>query len=470
MSLEKTKISPAVSTLAQDPDTVHRLNANAYQQNAITTFNGYQYSALYTASQKDPSNIRHVTLARRDLSTGEKGWEYLTFDDYEQKTDDGHNTISMGICAGDGTIHISFDHHCDDLRFRISRVGLASEPADYKWEASLFSGVHNSLPGLSSALFSSITYPRFVAAGPVLLFEARTGKAGAGSDVLFHYSPDSACYVFHGTYLVGVGNNPYVNGLSFSDGKLHVSWTYRDFFAYEGAEEVGNDAHKAQAGPNGPENNFDLNYAYSTDCGLTWCNSAGKRIARFTRATSRGGELLEPINGDPRQGCPEGVLPSADGIVVQKLPKYSGIMNQESQCFGPSTGDFHVLNRDNLSGQEQWRHYMRDAVSGSWSSDAVPEHAPTDTGPRGCIASNATGEALYLLLPGNTDSTLSLLRRRKRKDGPGYGPFTTLWQGQGFDGEPNIDRERLMDGDGVLSVFTRTSGSSRSIVVLDFQI
>jgi hypothetical protein len=35
------------------------------------------------------------------------------FDDYEQRSDDGHNTISVGVCKGDGTVHVAFDHHCD---------------------------------------------------------------------------------------------------------------------------------------------------------------------------------------------------------------------------------------------------------------------------------------------------------------------------------------------------------------------
>lgn len=40
-------------------------------------------------------------------------WEILVLDDYPQTVDDGHNTVQMGICPGDGTIHLSYDHHCD---------------------------------------------------------------------------------------------------------------------------------------------------------------------------------------------------------------------------------------------------------------------------------------------------------------------------------------------------------------------
>lgn len=34
--------------LGQDPDRVHRINANSFQQNAITTVNRWQYAAFYT--------------------------------------------------------------------------------------------------------------------------------------------------------------------------------------------------------------------------------------------------------------------------------------------------------------------------------------------------------------------------------------------------------------------------------------
>lgn len=469
MSIQGARLSPVVSILGDDPDTVNRLNANAFQQNAITTFNGFQYAALYTASPKHPSRVRYVTLARRNLHTKDKSWEYLIFDDYEQTTDDGHNTISIGICTGDGTIHVSFDHHCDDLRFRISNHGAALRPAEVKWETSLFSKVYDSLPGLSSTLFKSISYPRFIAAESDLLFEARTGKAGAGSDILCHYLHTSKEYSFRGTYLVGVNNNPYVNGLTFSSGRLHVSWTYRDFLAYEGAEDVANETHKAQAGPNGPENNFNLNYAFSDDSGMTWWNSVGAIIALSAGAPLREGSPSTTSDQGQGHDYPEGVLPSTEGIVVQQIPKYSGIMNQESQCVGLLTGGFHVLNRDKTSGKEQWRHYMRDGQTGGWSSEAIPRYYPTETGSRGSMASNAR-ETLYLVLPGNSDSTLTLLQRKKEAGGGVYGSFTTLWQGDGFDGEPNVDRERLLDGDGVLSVFTRTSGPKGSVVVLDFEV
>jgi hypothetical protein len=53
-----------------------------------------------------------VNLARRQIfPAGE--WQFLTFKDYKQIADDGHNGINIGVCKGDETIHVAFDHHCD---------------------------------------------------------------------------------------------------------------------------------------------------------------------------------------------------------------------------------------------------------------------------------------------------------------------------------------------------------------------
>jgi hypothetical protein len=92
------------------------LNGNSFQQDAICTLNGWQYAVFYSYSHRHsssapPTDPLYVHLARRKLPDGP--WEVLVFEDYPQTADDGHNTVQMGICPGDGTIHLSYDHHCD---------------------------------------------------------------------------------------------------------------------------------------------------------------------------------------------------------------------------------------------------------------------------------------------------------------------------------------------------------------------
>jgi BNR repeat-containing family member len=48
-----------------------------------------------------------VVLGRRSLPTG--AWSTLELTDYTLAADDAHNTISLGVCPGDGTLHLSFD-------------------------------------------------------------------------------------------------------------------------------------------------------------------------------------------------------------------------------------------------------------------------------------------------------------------------------------------------------------------------
>lgn len=249
-------------------------------------------------------------------------------------------------------------------------------------------------------------------------------------------------YEFLGTHLTGVGNSPYVNGIDYKIGRVHLSWTYRRFIEYEGVYDKSSTAHKTQAGPNGPENNYTLSYMYSDDGGQSWCNSTGQTI-------SEGRDLT--------------VLPTAEGIVVFDLPTQSGILNQEAQA-ADAIGGFHVLNRENLSGKEEWMI----SFLGSWKRTPIFGLQPTEAGARGSICADMESN-LYAILPGNTNSSLTILKALKSQN---HDQFEIVWKGDGFDGEPLIDHMRL-DESSILSVFTRTSkdeNGNRRVVVLDFDL
>jgi hypothetical protein len=102
---------PTITILGRNPS--HRkkiLNGNSFQQNVLITFKGWQYAAWY--SNKVPGiEPLFVCLGRRPFAS--QKWEVLVFDDYQQQVDDPHNSIQIGICHGDGTLHLSYDHHCD---------------------------------------------------------------------------------------------------------------------------------------------------------------------------------------------------------------------------------------------------------------------------------------------------------------------------------------------------------------------
>ncbi|PWY66796.1 hypothetical protein BO94DRAFT_561269 [Aspergillus sclerotioniger CBS 115572] len=433
--------------LGDDPNTTHRLNACAYQQSAITTFDSIQYVAFYTSYEA--SEGRRVTIARHDIKDTSSDWQYLTFEDYEQTTDDGHNTISIGICAGDGTVHVSFDHHCDMLKYRISRPGLANDPSRSSWTATSFSSILDHLPGCDSLV--DVTYPRFIPAGKQIYFECRIGKAGAGSDILYCYYPDTAQFAYLGAYLVGRQCNPYPNGLSYHPptSSLHVTWTNRHFIDYEGANDGASTAHKAQAGPNGPENNEGLYHAYSRDNGVSWYGSDHQPVAILS---SRPGTGLDSQDGRLR---------------AKDIPRNSGIMNQEAQHVD-ANGGVHVLNRENVNGNETWMHYYRSSLSDQWASFALPGLYPTPTGPRGKVIHSEKLDTVFFILPSNTEHELIITRRSM---GDTSQKLHVVWRDIGYTGEPLVDKEAFAQF-GILSIFILKDieEGRRKVVVLQFDL
>ena len=121
---------------------------------------GYQY-ATFWVSDTGNTSIRHLSVGRRSLRNPSSPvprsspWETFTFADYNQTEDDGHDTCvsacdsilyllkhthrpSIGISPGDGTVHLSFDHHDNQLKYRVSRSSAALNPATTAWSAELF--------------------------------------------------------------------------------------------------------------------------------------------------------------------------------------------------------------------------------------------------------------------------------------------------------------------------------------------
>ena len=112
------------------------INGLSFQQDALISHQGYQYVGYYDGK-------RRVCLARRKQS--EESWQVIRFEDYRFTSVDSHNTISVGICPKDGTIHLAFDHHGHPLHYRVSQKRVTSQPEKAKWTASLFGPVVSEL-------------------------------------------------------------------------------------------------------------------------------------------------------------------------------------------------------------------------------------------------------------------------------------------------------------------------------------
>lgn len=381
-------------TLAVDPNG-WRINCCSFQQDAIMTYGSHQYVVLYQPlDDSNPSGPRVTSIGRRNLQCDD--WQFVIFDDYIQTKDDGHNVICMGI-SGDGVIHLAWDMHGDEIHYRQSLSGLANgNGSNSKWTKASFGPVLMRLDcGGEPFDFDEITYPRFqTLEGGDLLLEFRLGRSGLGDCYLYRYSCVSQTWKAVGMYIKGVGNNAYLHGLDYTNRKLHVTWTYRDYV------DDTSGSVTVQAGPNGPENNHDLHYMYSDDEGVTWYNTNNERLQAPVDVTSH--------------------------TLVVEIPKHSGIMNQEGQCVDKN-GIIHVLGRET----GRYFHYYREP-EGSWRREEIGDFDAPLFGARGKIL--ARKNDIYCLLP-LADFEFVVVKRARELP-----VWKVLHAFEGLDGEPLPDR------------------------------
>ena len=319
------------------------INGKSFQQDAVVSHRGYQYVAYY-------DKARHVCMARRKLPDG--AWAIARFLDYDFKSNDAHNTISMGICPADGTIHVAFDHHGHPLHYRVSRQHAADNPEDTPWEPELFGPIVSEV---EQGKPIRITYPRFwQTPDGGLQFCYRRGGSGQGDRMLVDYVPEAGTWANTRQIDSGVGafedalgasnsRCSYPNSYEYGPkGRLHATWVWRE------------DAHGS---------NHDLVYVYSEDGGITWRNNQG-----------------EVLDGPPGVNSP--------GVTVAKIGRAYGLMNTHGQTVD-SQGRVHVVmwhcSDETLAaagsepGEQRWgppaaqryHHYWRD-TEGTWHHTELP--------------------------------------------------------------------------------------------------
>jgi hypothetical protein len=399
------------------------LNGESFQQDGIVSCKGYQYAAFWNTS-------RHVVLARRALPSG--SWSTFEFTDYSLSADDAHNTISLGICPADGTLHLSFDHHSNNLHYRKSVAGLVTNPSTVPWAAASFSAVTSSLVG--STTVTLVTYPRFVTEpdGNKMLFEARIGTSGSGDEYLWEYDAATHAWTSLGMYISGTADsiNAYPHGLSYSKGgsRLHLSWCWRET-------------------PDA-STNHDLLYIYSDDHGRTWKNNIGAPVA--TTGSSF-------------------VSKNSSGITAWTISQNRGLINQEHMAVD-ATGIVHVLlshmpdsqaddaNFDSARSKSQFFDYWRD-TSGTWTRTAMG--LPVVASFRGKLAISSTSN-VYAVLP-----DLRIAAASAATNFTSWVVLNSADSGRFFS-DPLIDTARLVAED-KLTIFYPQKNSS-NIYVLDYTL
>lgn len=247
------------------------VNAVVFRKNSLVTDGDTQYTAFY-------DNDRHVVLGKRKL--GSTSWT-LQQTPYKGNTADAHNTIGIMV-DGAGFLHLSWDHHNNQLRYARSVA-----------PGSLELGPKLAMTGKDE---SSVTYPEFyrLPDGNMLFFY-RDGGSGQGNLVINKYDSASGQWQrLHSNLISGEGQrNAYWQAFLDHKGTMHVSWVWRE------SPDVAS--------------NHDMAYARSRDGGLTWEKSTGEKYrlpitaasAEYALRIAQGSELINQTsmsadkNGNP---------------------------------------------------------------------------------------------------------------------------------------------------------------------------
>lgn len=421
------------------------VNGQTFQQEAVVTHNGHQYASYF-------ADKGVLAIARRKLPNGP--WQTIHFPDYTARDHrDAHNVNAIGIATGDGTIHLSFDHHCNDLHYRRSVQGLASRPDDFEWTAAQFGPVTAKLDGTKA--LSNVTYPQFFdAPDGKLQLVYRIGSSGNGSWYLAEYDPTGKgqwttrgmLLSQEGRYESSPSRCAYPNPMRYdANGRLHMTWTWREMPAGQ---------------PFDLRTNHDLLYAYSDDRGRTWRNNAGATIA---------------VLGSTAIGI------DTAGVVIAPTKFLWGQMNTTTQVVD-ARGRVHVINwqqpPEAPAGSKDvntWRyfHYWRDTADGAWHENRLPFHGrkpqiAVDRGGRAIVVYAKADDANYH--GSDPGGTLTIVTAPESSN---WTDWKTLWtDDRASVGEPLLDHRRWND-EGVLSIYTQDKpqrpGQPSALRVLDFK-
>ena len=460
------------------------INGRAHQSEPLVSFGGFQFATWYRNGANDEQDI---FLARRDLSTNT--WDFFdTGYNFENGDEDGdgsttqrgrwdsHNAIALGV-SGDGRIHLTYDHHVDNLRYLTTRgVGRATL-SNEQWRAQTADAANSFfVPGGERSRFNAqdsgsvtgVTYPRFAPTpnGDTVAVHRR-GSSGNGDTLFTRYNSgttvnsdgvlnqrwsdshvvidgNAGSYTDDFNDTISTNRNPYLNGIDAGpDGTLHMTWTWRE-------------------SPSDP--NHDILYAYSEDGGNIWRNNDGQIVAN--KATG----LTIDVN--------------SPGIEVVELDRRESLINQQAQTVDGNgvihalmwhrrdddvNGEFDFVEGERFVGAKSaYYHYHRDPITGEWLRNQLPTSERVGSRPK--LGHDANGD-LYAIYTSRGD----LIVAGATRDG-NYEDWEILYKDErNFVSDPLLDQDRLFN-DGVLSVFIQDNGPASNeatgtpLRVLEFNV
>lgn len=241
----KFSIEIRQSLLLGDAWAGNTVNTVIFRHHGVFTHKGLQFTAYYV----DKHTLR---LTQRDLTNNE-----LLFADISGNYNikDAHNSISLGMDR-EGYIHICYDHHGTQLRYRRSINPYSID------------GFSDELE-MTGQREMKVTYPTFlipIGDEPLQLMY-RDGNHQKGAAYFKYYSEDEQLW-FDGesAILSGDTNQPWTSNAYWnhpvrdSEGNGHLSFIWR-------THHIGEQQHI---------NNMNICYAKTLDNGKSWYSSNNK--------------------------------------------------------------------------------------------------------------------------------------------------------------------------------------------------
>ncbi|RXP52965.1 T9SS C-terminal target domain-containing protein [Lutibacter sp. HS1-25] len=212
---------------ADDPKPYHYAAAINPHGNCAKVSNGYVFYTWYRGGWAD----RTLMVSRKKI--GEGNWVHVALPaklSLVGGKGDTHLTTNIGICPIDGTVHLMFDHHNENLNYIRSKKNIAFGPDSEFTAANFLPQQDYLIPG---KVVDGVTYPDlFTNNNGEMYFERRLGAAVGGSIIMTYYngvtwSPET-------TIIQGTGNQVSQGERNFAygeavliNGKFYYTYSVR---------------------------------------------------------------------------------------------------------------------------------------------------------------------------------------------------------------------------------------------------
>ena len=169
-----------------DPKPFHYGQSINPHGNCMKVSNGFVFYTWYRGGWAD----RALMISRKKI--GEGDWVHVELPAQLSLVGgkgDTHLTTNVGICPIDGTVHLLFDHHNEDLNYIKSKKDIAFGPDEDFTAANFLLQQDYLIPGKK---VTGVTYPDlFNNDQGEMYFERRLGSAVGGDIIMTYYNGDT---------------------------------------------------------------------------------------------------------------------------------------------------------------------------------------------------------------------------------------------------------------------------------------